>query len=219
LQPFPELPPADEMKLSVQKSITPNRNRPEFVELYNAYNSTADIVMLGDSITHLVNWNELMPERSVLNRGIAGDRTSDVLARLTAIRKAKAEYIFLMIGINDLHQNVDIETVRQNIVKIVDELIAFESTRRVFMQSTLPCNATINEACSPLLPLVADLDSFLAEFADSREKVEFLDLVDLLSDEKQMLSSAYTYDGLHLNSAAYEIWVKEINKVLEAEAE
>jgi lysophospholipase L1-like esterase len=218
-QPFPELPPPGELRLETQKSITPNRNRPEFVELYNAYNSTADIVMLGDSLTHLANWNELLPEQSILNRGIAGDRTSDVLARLKAIRKAKAEYIFLMIGINDLYQNVDIKTVRQNIGKIVDELTAFDTTRRVFLQSTLPCNATMNVACSPVLPLVTDLNSFLAEFADSHDRVEFLDLVDLLSDEKQMLSSAYTYDGLHLNSAAYEIWVKEINKVLDEETE
>jgi hypothetical protein len=74
-------------------------------------------------------------------------------------------------------------------------------------------------SCAPRLPLVANLDAFLADFSDSRDKVEFLDLVDHLSDEEQMLSSAYTYDGLHLNSAAYEIWVKEINRVLDAESE
>jgi len=209
---------AENPGISDQKTIASKQNRPEFVELYNAYNSTADIVMLGDSITHFANWNELLPERSILNRGIAGDRTSDVLARLTAIRKAKAETIFLMIGINDLYQGVDIETVQQNIEKIIDELTAFDSTKMVFLQSTLPCNATMNAACTPLLPLVMELDSYLTELAASRNKVEFLNLVDLLSDEKQMLSSAYTYDGLHLNSAAYEIWVKEINRVLSEKA-
>jgi len=218
-QPFLALPGPHELKLSAQKAVVPQRNRPELVELYNAYDSTADVVMLGDSITHMANWGELLPDLSILNRGISGDRTSDVLARLTAIRKVKADSIFLMIGINDLYRNVDLETIKHNIRKIVEELTAFETTRKVYLQSTLPCNTTLSAGCVPVLPMVVELDAYLGELAQEHERVQYLDLVGLLSDENRMLSSVYTYDGLHLNSAGYAIWVNEINRVLSARAE
>ena len=42
------------------------------VELYAQSPAAADVVMLGDSLTDIGNWVELLPEFSVINRGIAG---------------------------------------------------------------------------------------------------------------------------------------------------
>jgi lysophospholipase L1-like esterase len=214
-KPFPDLPGPDELRLSPQKGVAPLRNRPELVSLYDTDDSTAEIVMLGDSITYQGSWNELLPDRSILNRGIPGDKSSDVLARLAAVRNAKAEYVFLMIGINDLHQGVDLETIKDNTGKIVDELTAFETTRKVFMQSTLPCNADLIAVCAAALPMIAELNTYLIELSEADERVQYLDLAGPLSDENRMLARALTSDGVHLTSAAYEIWAKEISRVLE----
>ena len=60
------------------------------------------IVMLGNSITAECEWSELLQNKSILNRGIIGDGTFDILARLTPIIQAKPRKIFLLIGVNDL---------------------------------------------------------------------------------------------------------------------
>ena len=46
------------------------------------FRGSADIVMLGDSLTEWGNWHELVPEYRVINRGISGDnRRSRPLTR------------------------------------------------------------------------------------------------------------------------------------------
>jgi lysophospholipase L1-like esterase len=123
-----------------------------------------------------------------------------------------------MIGINDIFQGVDVETVEHNIRDIVGQLTAFATTRKVFLQSTLPCNSNLSKACASMLPVIDVLNRYLVQFAQSSEKIQFLDLVPAMSDTDGLLSVDYTYDGTHLTSAAYKIWVMELNRVLEAEA-
>ena len=45
-----------------------------------------DTVFLGDSITEGGSWHELFPDSSVRNRGIGGDVTAGVLARIDQVR-------------------------------------------------------------------------------------------------------------------------------------
>ena len=59
------------------------------------------IVFLGDSITEGGgNWNNYFGTKSVVNRGISGDTTLGVLARLNEICFYKPISLFLLIGIN-----------------------------------------------------------------------------------------------------------------------
>src|SRR5438105_5617872 len=62
----------------------------------------ASIVMLGDSLTEGAPWRELTGCADLVNRGIGGDTTSGVLARLDEVLKLKPRAIFLMIGVNDI---------------------------------------------------------------------------------------------------------------------
>jgi lysophospholipase L1-like esterase len=218
-QPFPELPGPEELRLSPQKGVEPPQNRPDLVKLYESDDSTAEIVMLGDSITHGADWNELLPDRSVLNRGIPGDTSSDVLSRSVSVGNAKADFVFLMIGINDLRQGVGVEEIRRNIDSIVNELTGLETTRKVFVQSTLPCNADLIAVCSAGLPMIAQLNSYLEELSAQNERVRYLDLVGPLSDERRMLAREFTTDGVHLTGAGYSVWAREIERVLAADAE
>ena len=87
------------------------------------------------------------------------------------------------------------------------------------MQSTLPCNADLVAVCGAALPMIAELNTYLVELSDENEPVQYLDLAGPLSDENRMLAREFTNDGVHLTSAAYEIWANEINRVLSEEAE
>src|ERR1700719_953485 len=75
---------------------------------------TATIVMLGDSITEAAPWDELTGCRSIVNRGIGGDTTGGVLARLGDVVKLRPRAVFLMIGVNDISLRVPAETTIEN---------------------------------------------------------------------------------------------------------
>jgi hypothetical protein len=62
----------------------------------------AEVVMLGDSLTELGEWQEMFPEVKIANRGISSDMTSGILERLDEVMEARPRKVFLMAGINDL---------------------------------------------------------------------------------------------------------------------
>ncbi|MDB5207650.1 MAG: family lipase, partial [Flavisolibacter sp.] len=55
------------------------------------------IVFLGNSITERGVWSELLPGETIMNRGIGGDNTFGVLARLNDVIRYKPKKIFLLI--------------------------------------------------------------------------------------------------------------------------
>ena len=63
------------------------------------------VVLLGDSITEGGVWNELLPELPVLNRGVGGETSAQVLARLDLVLNAPSAVV-LLIGTNDLSSGV-----------------------------------------------------------------------------------------------------------------
>ena len=124
-------------------------------ELYNIYRiKRAKIVMLGNSITHGANWNELINRNDVAERGISGDLTSGFLHRLEYVYKLKPKICFIMGGINDLFYGKQVNEVFQNITKIVDSLkshkikIVLQST--LFVKNGSPLFDTINERVAAL---------------------------------------------------------------------
>jgi lysophospholipase L1-like esterase len=79
------------------------------------------IVMLGDSITAGVEWNELLGIPNIANRGIGSDTTEGFYNRLENIYKIKPKICFIMGGINDIGYGIPVETILQNIEMIMDQ--------------------------------------------------------------------------------------------------
>jgi hypothetical protein len=94
--------------------------------------SRTRVVMLGDSITQRGEWSELLGE-VVANRGLGGDTTRDVLARVASV-PASAEKIFVMVGVDDLagahRPALDVAADTRRIVQAL-------SPRKVVVQSVL----------------------------------------------------------------------------------
>jgi hypothetical protein len=68
-----------------------------------------DIIMLGDSLTEMGIWAELLEGLSVVNRGISGDDSAGVLRRLLEVLGRHPRVICLEIGSNDLQKAVPTE--------------------------------------------------------------------------------------------------------------
>ena len=99
-----------------------------------------EIVFLGNSITNFCEWTELFQNSNVKNRGISGDVTQGVLDRLDQITRVKPAKVFLLIGINDLSQNIPKDSVFNNICKIAANIHTASPKTKVYIQSILPVN-------------------------------------------------------------------------------
>lgn len=176
------------------------------VSLWRELNSKAKIVMLGDSITEGVDWNELTSDSAFLNRGISGDTTFGILKRIDQVVKAEPQVVFIMIGVNDFGCKISVETVFCNYVKILNTLTSEKIT--VVVQSTIYSNSKYTSVNEKIKKLNEKLKRYCSEV-----NTIFLDLNSVLS-ANDCLRDEYTYDGIHLHASAYVIWKDLIEDLL-----
>ena len=180
-------------------------------DVFTAFGQPADIVMMGDSLTSIAEWGDMLPGRRIANRGIAGDVVSGMLLRADSARSVNARRIFIMGGINDINIGRPVAAVIADYVALSDALGVADPSR-LTIHSTLPVGNTypgvlvsLDEANSR----VARLNDALRTHAKLRG-YGYLDLVPLLSETSQpgVLAAAYTTDGVHLNARGYRRWVE-----------
>ncbi len=162
------------------------------------------IVMLGDSITFRTNWRILLNRNDVLNRGINGNTTGDMLKRLDEIINMKPEYCFIMGGINDLSQGFAVEKIYENYISLIQKLI--RNRIKPVIQSTLFVSSAIFEAVE-INCQVEELNSRLKEFAENNQ-IDFIDVNGSLSGKTGLMAD-FTNDGIHLSPRGYRAW-KEV---------
>lgn len=175
-------------------------------ELYSSFNSTAKNLMIGDSITEWVDWCELFPERSILNRGISGDTTYGVLKRIDNLLSTKPDKAFIMLGVNDIGQGTQAEQILENYIEIISIL---QSNKIIpVIQSTLYASGPYEDRNYE----IKKLNQKLAGYA-KKQNIEFIDLNEDLS-KNEILKNEFTFDGLHLNGAGYIVWKNKIARYL-----
>jgi lysophospholipase L1-like esterase len=163
------------------------------------YTAPADIVMVGDSITHLGRWDEMFPGRNVINRGISADTVGGLLTRIEVIRASRAKRTFLMIGINDITAGNDSARTAAIYEQIV---VALKPDTEMFIQTTVPCAALRCDRWT--LANVVALNLKLKKIAQ-RQGVGLIDLAHALAPEGT-LPEALSADGVHLTAQGYRRW-------------
>lgn len=175
------------------------------------------IVFLGNSITQVGKWQELIPNKKIINKGISGDVTTGVLARIEDCLLAKPEKIFVMIGINDLKIGKAIDTITANQIKIIEKIRRLSPRTKIYMESTLPVNESMLANIYKRLNNadIAKMNVAL-KLACKQEKVKYIDLQPIMIDENAQLKKSLSTDGLHLKPEAYLNWVNYLktNKFL-----
>lgn len=174
----------------------------------------ADVIMLGDSITQGAQWNEYFPDVTVFNRGIGGDTTAGVTARLDDVIRERPDHIFLMIGINDILAGRAAEAVARDIMDIagkirdsgitphVQSILYTERRYRHLSPTSAEVNARIRAANDRLRALC------------QREDVSYLDVNRALADAEGFLRPGHSLDGLHPNARGYALWVAELRRTM-----
>lgn len=171
------------------------------------------VIFLGNSITEGGDWKKLLHDSLALNRGISGDNTFGLLARLDEITRHQPSRVYILIGVNDLSKNIPPAIVIQNIFSVVGTLRAASPKTRVFVQSLLPVNP--GHAKFPArFNKQADIEVINAQLKKYQEALHYtyIDLFSGFLDASMRLDIRYTYDGLHLNPAGYAHWVGILKK-------
>jgi len=204
------------------------KNNPNYklqMEMQNAYKTrSAKIVMLGNSLTHGANWNEILGRNGVVERGIPGDILEGFVSRLDGIYNLKPEIVFVMGGLNDIYGWIPIEEVYQNYLKVINGLEARKI--KVVIQSTtygakdyakdyLAQNnpeVNVHEYNRGRNQEVDRLNKLLKAYAQ-KNGIDFIDMNSKVA-KGNFLRDDVTHDGIHFNAKGYEIWATEIDKVL-----
>jgi len=179
------------------------------MELYNSIPAEDhDIVFLGNSITERGEWQELIPGKTVANRGIGGDITFGVLARIDNVVALKPGKLFLLIGINDIGRFFPVELIVENYEKIIKELRNGLPRTTIYVQSVLPLNESVlqYDYLKGHRERILKLNSEIQRLAREHNLV-YVDLHEVFANESGDLRPEYTSDGIHVNSRAYIDWV------------
>jgi len=183
-----------------------------------------DIVMFGDSHTQGANWNELLGKYKIVNRGIAGDDTQGMLARINSVIKLHPKIVVVQGGINDIYNWVPTNVIFNNLKKIIT--IIEKSGANPIVVSVIFSGRKWGEDWIKMhrpdidVPKynkerngeVKKLNRLLKNFC-SEKNIEFVDINKYLSDNN-FLKNIYSRDNLHLNSNGYRIWRRELLKAL-----
>jgi lysophospholipase L1-like esterase len=182
--------------------IVPHYDR-KFSAFINSPLDSGAIIFLGNSITEGGNWSELFPDKKILNRGINGDITSGVLARMDEIVRHQPSKVFVCIGTNDIAAGIKEETTLSNYDAIIEKLQKESPSTRIFVQSILPVGKWVifghdNDKINHLNPKI--------EQVCKRRGVSYLDINNIMKGEDGYLKKSYTNDNLHLMGEAYQAW-------------
>ncbi len=172
-------------------------------------NKKNEIIFLGNSITDIGEWTEIWNNINVKNRGISGDNTFGVLARLDEVVASKPAKIFIMIGINDIARNTPDSIIVANYKKIVQGIRSASPKTKIFIQSVLPTNNSFTEYArhqnkgQHIVFVNKALRNLCLE-----QNLVYVDLHSRFLDALGKLDVQYTNDGLHLSGAGYLLWKK-----------
>lgn len=173
-----------------------------------------DIVFLGNSITNFGEWGEFFKNSHVKNRGISGDRTDGIYARLNTILPGKPGKIFLMIGVNDLQHGRTPDSVVINIIRIADRIIDESPKTILYIQSILPVNDKFGKFPNHTNKgeAIILINNQIKRYCQNR-KLTYIDLYSSFKNkDDEKLNPDYTNDGLHLMGEGYLVWINLISK-------
>lgn len=183
------------------------------------------IVFLGNSITEGGgDWNNRFNISNAVNRGISGDFTVSMQARLEEIYHYKPLKLFLLIGINDIFDGVvpyeaeeTPKKIAQNIFDIVDSIRYHSKETEIFIHTILPVNEEefrINrgfypEHDYPLEKQILEINNQILELG-ANKNYNIIDLHKSFVNEKGEMDKNFAKDGLHLNEKGYANWCTQI---------
>ena len=163
-------------------------------------------LFLGDSITYRYDLKKFYGYLPVVNSGIDGNKTCDIMEDLkNRVYDYNPSKIFILIGTNQLKDQTDDE-IYSDIVNLTKVIHNNRKYAHIYVESIYPVNENIknNHTKYRNNGRIRNINKMLNEkFSDSY--VDYIDVYSKLADENGNLKDDYTDDGLHLTDDGYQV--------------
>lgn len=149
------------------------------------------------------------PEWVVLNRGVNGERTDEILARYsTDVEDEAPDYVIVLAGVNDIFQSRPADGIRQNLRELYRR--STEAGIGVIGLSVLPYDSMSRAQFDAMLALNAWIEATSTEVG-----ARFFDAHGLLSAAGRPGRLLSSEDGLHPDVAGYRLLGEALVPVVE----
>ena len=180
-----------------------------------------DLLFLGDSITDRWSsvplvWKENFGKWNPANFGVGGDKTQNVIWRITngELDGISPKVFVLMIGTNNTHTDSPADIIK-GIERIIDIIHEKTPKSKVLLLGIFPREPRMRDGKPVTMPMdkIRNINKQLPELA-KQWNVRFLDITDkFLVDGK--VPKDVMPDQVHPSEKGYEIWAKAIMPTLE----
>lgn len=165
------------------------------------------VVMLGDSITEGGDWETLLPDHAVANRGYAGFTTAELVTVAEEVAEAGPGVVFVLTGTNDIRDGHPATWTVDQLSQVLDLFEHLAPETVVVVQTILPRDDAPQS--------VIEANEAIRALASQRG-LPLLDLYPAFDDGAGGLRDAETVDGIHLAEAGYRLWAGHVVEELQA---
>ncbi len=177
--------------------------------------SGEDVLVFGDEMVKNGEWQELLGNYNVKNRGTGWGYGGDIATTSkivdatyadTGVEKKDAKAIFIYTGTGDCNGSTNIETVKSNYKTLVDKVMSKSPTSTIYLMGLTPTNnaGTTSRAKA--------LNDYLASLATENSKIRYVDTYTPLLNGS-VANTKYFYPDNYLGGIGY---VAVANKMKEA---
>lgn len=185
-------------------------------ELNTLKNNYTNYVFLGDSITEYYDLEKYFPDIPIVNSGVAGDTTSDILDDMKGrVYDYNPSKVFILIGTNDLSRDKTNEEIFSNIKEIINKIRTTKKSTEIYVESIYPVNREMSDAVgSRENSDIEEINTMLEEYCND-EDIIYINTYNELLDDDGNLKEEYSTDGLHLSDEGYEIVTETLKEYLQ----
>jgi lysophospholipase L1-like esterase len=176
------------------------------------------VLFVGSSTIRLWDTAARFPARRVVNRGFGGSQISDVNHYLDAVAlKYRPATVVFYAGDNDINDGKTPERVAADFRTFVNRVLAVRGDARIVFLSIKPSPSRwakwpqMQDANSRIRSYLAGR----AEEGSRRSQFVYVDVATpMLGADGQPRAELFVEDRLHLSSAGYDLWTRELEQIL-----
>ena len=178
------------------------------------------LFFFGDSITEGYNVKEFYDEYRVVNSGISGNTTNDLINRIDSdLYDYNPSVVIIQIGTNDIRASIKDEEIINNLKTIIKGIRKNRKNASILIESIYPLNRDMDaEYWNDVNPdynnkHIIKLNNDIKELC-KKESIKYIDIYTSLLDNNKNLKEVYSKEGLHLTDLGYYKVTRIIKKFL-----
>lgn len=180
-----------------------------------------NIVFYGDSI--VANFKQLEQVDNLINMGIGGDKTIELIGRINAVTTLKPEKLFILVGINDFLVNKEVWGDHLKIPFYDTYELLLRTLKlslpnlKIYTLAIFPINKTnflTEEVAKKYNEEILIFNENISKIS-SNNIATHLNFTNKFKDSDGLLIDEYTIDGIHLSELGYNVFYNNVKPYFE----